>query len=73
MKTFKGIVIAGWLGLTCLAASVMFQFNSPLKFIAQHHGTVVVPLYMIGVLVATALYKIIATYKAGMTRNRKRA
>jgi hypothetical protein len=72
MTIFKSIVIAGWLGLGFLGASVFLQLTSPLEFIARHHGAVLIPLYMIAVLVATALYKIIATYKAGMARNRKR-
>jgi hypothetical protein len=62
---FKRTLILSWLGFVAVVALV-FMFP---KHTGHVLGAPFFPLSMLGLLIATAIYKIVSTYKIGMTRH----
>jgi len=64
MKAFRLTLILGWLAF---AVTVALVFISP-RSLGPFFGSLFFVLSMLGLLIATALYKIVGTYKSGMAR-----
>jgi hypothetical protein len=64
MKVFRLTLIGGWLAFAIIVGLVFI-----LPKIAPFFGSLFFLLSMSGLLLVTALYKIIATYKTGMARH----
>lgn len=63
MRVFRLALIVGWLAFA-LIVGLLFM----LPKIGPFFGSLFFMLSMLGLLAATALYKIIGAYKAGMAR-----